>query len=55
MPKPERRDIPVVSIGNSSEINDILRKELDYILIKDYADCEKDYDDFGKNFRRMVG
>ena len=55
MPEPERRDIPVVSIGNSDEINDILRRELDYTLIKEYADCEKDYDDFGKNFRRMVG
>lgn len=55
MPKPERRDIPVLSIGNSDEINDSLMEELDYVMVEQEADYEKDYQLFVGNFRRMMG
>lgn len=55
VPSPERRDIPVVSVGNRKEINDVLEKSLDYVLIKDTADYEKDFESFTGTFRRMMG
>ncbi len=55
LPNPERRDIPVVSIGNSNEINDILSTSLNHVLVKDTAEYEKDFHAFVGTFRRMVG
>lgn len=55
LPSPSRRDIPVISIGNSEEINNILQAGLDYTLCKDEADTYNDFISFGKKFRRMVG
>lgn len=55
VPKPERRDIPVVSVGNSAETCRALQDSLDHVLVKDSADVEKDFQDFVGNFRRMVG
>lgn len=55
MPKPEKRDIPVLSIGNSKEVNDVLTASLDHVLIKDAAQVQKDYHEFVGTFRRMGG
>lgn len=55
IPRPERMDIPVVSVGNSEEINAALDDGLEYVLIKDEADYIWEYETFLKSFRRMVG
>jgi len=55
LPAPKRRDIPVISIGNSEEINSALADTLDYVLCKESADYYNDFVSFGKRFRRMVG
>ncbi len=55
IPKPERMDIPVVSVGNSEEINEALDNGLEYVLVKDKADYIWEYETFLKSFRRMVG
>jgi len=55
LPLCERRDIPVISIRNSTKINNILKDDLDYVLIKESADYYNDFLTFGKKFRRMVG
>lgn len=54
-PKPQRRDIPVISIGNSSKVNEALKASLDHVLIDDKADYIKHFRTFMKKFRRMVG
>ena len=55
IPQPERRDIPVVSIGNSAEINEALTNGLDAVLIKENAEYVSDFNSFMKKYRRMVG
>lgn len=55
IPKLERRDIPVVSIGNSDEINGALAEACDNLLVKDKADYIDDFHSFIKHHRRMVG
>lgn len=55
MPVPERRDIPVVSIGNSEAVNELLAENSDYIFIKEKADYIEIFDGFIKKYRRMVG
>lgn len=55
VPNSERRDIPVVSVNNSKEINEKLKNSLDHTLIKETSEYEKDYMDFVGRFRRMVG
>lgn len=55
IPKPERRDIPVVSIGNSEEVNSALSQALDSVLVKDEPDYLDDYYGFIRKYRRMVG
>lgn len=55
IPQPERRDIPVVSIGNSAEINEALTDGLDAVLIKENAEYVSDFNSFMKKYRRMVG
>lgn len=55
VPAPERRDIPVVSIGNAKEISDALKKSLDYVLVKETAEPEEDFKSFVGTFRRMMG
>ncbi len=54
-PAPKRRDIPVISIGNSNEINEAFSSSLDYVYIKDRAEYKEDFHNFLKKFRRMVG
>ncbi len=55
IPRPERRDIPVISVRNGAEINEALDDGLDYVLVKDEADYIWEYETFLKSFRRMVG
>ena len=55
IPKPERRDIPVVSVGNSSAVNEALSDALEYVLVKDRMEYEEDFIHFIGSFRRMVG
>ena len=54
VPTPERRDIAVISVGNSDEINKALEENVDHVLVKDKADYVKDFH-FMKKYRRMVG
>ena len=55
VPGKNARDIPVVSIGNSSAVNKALQAGLDNVLIKDSADYEADFKSFTGTFRRMMG
>ncbi|NLJ95663.1 MAG: hypothetical protein GX321_00795 [Clostridiales bacterium] len=55
VPKPKRRDIPVISIANSATVNDALKAGLDNVLIKETADYIDDFKTFIKKYRRMVG
>ena len=55
IPSPERRDIPVVSIGNSDEINDALMESLDDVLVEQVADIPGDFKEFVGNYRRILG
>ncbi|MBP5605164.1 MAG: hypothetical protein J6X60_06440, partial [Ruminiclostridium sp.] len=54
-PAPSRRDIPVVSVGNTPEINKALEASLDFLLVKDKADVTDDFYGFVGKYRRMVG
>lgn len=55
VPEITRKDIPVVSVGNSDEINAVLQKELQDVLVKDASDYPVDFKTFTGTFRRMVG
>ncbi len=48
-------DIPVISYGNSTEINAILKKNCKYFISREAADIFSDYYGFAKQFRRMTG
>ena len=54
-PEIERFDIPVISIGNSDEINEYLKKNCEQTLIKDKADYIEDYKAFSCRFKRWCG
>ena len=55
LPTPQRRDIPVISIANSTTANAALKAGLDNVLVKDRADYIDDFYIFIKKYRRMVG
>lgn len=55
MPKIDAADIPVVSYSNSAEINALFKEKCTYFVSRDIPDFEKDYFNFAKQFRRMVG
>lgn len=55
VPAPERRDIPVISVGNSDEINSKLKSSCDKLLIKSQAEYAKDYYSFGVHYYRILG
>lgn len=55
IPVVEANDIPVISIGNSDEINAYLKKNVKDLLIKEKQDVVNDHETFGKYFRRMCG
>lgn len=54
-PKIDADDIPILSIGNSDDINSVIKAKAKYSLIKDNADVASDFETFGKQFRRMLG
>lgn len=51
----ERRDIPVVSVGNSDKINHSVCAQCDHVLIRDSLDAEKDFVELTGRFRRWCG
>ena len=55
IPKPERRDIPVVSVGNSEEINAALRASCDHLLIRNDPDYCTDCAEFWGRYKRWCG
>ncbi len=55
IPHPERRDIPVVSVGNSDEINASLRESCDHLLIRETADVRESFRSFVWKYKRWVG
>jgi len=55
MPDVQADDIPVISIGNSDEINDYLGEKCKYLLVEDEANYVKDFYGFSRKFRRMLG
>jgi len=57
VPAFERKDMPVVSIGNSAEINEALKTATDFFMELDEADkaYEKAYDLFTRKYMRWVG
>lgn len=54
-PAKDARDIPVVSVGNSSGVNAELTAGLDHLLIKESAEYESDFYNFCDRFHRMMG
>lgn len=55
LPKVMARDIPIISIGNSDEINACFKKTVNHLYIKDEQDVFADHECFGRHFRRMCG
>ena len=53
--KVDASDIPVVSYGNTTEINEIFKTNCKYFLEKQVPDIYADFDSFVKQFRRMLG
>lgn len=52
---PQRRDIPVVSVGNSPEINAALQDACDHLLVQDAADARAAFDGFLRGCKRWCG
>lgn len=55
VPNPQRNDIPVISVGNSDEINNALRGKCEHLLIEESADYEKNFKEFIVPFKRWCG
>lgn len=51
-PKIERRDMPIVSVSNSEEINTFIKSSVDYCLIQDSRDLKTAFNSFIKKFKR---
>ena len=54
IPDVERKDIAILSVGNSAEVNSAFAG-CENLLIKDVAEYEKDFDDFVKKFKMWCG
>ena len=54
VPNVQRRDIAVISVGNSAEINKAF-EGCEHLLVKDAAEYEKDYYGFVKRFKMWCG
>lgn len=55
LPQPARRDIPVVSVGNSDEVNEALKASCDHLLVQQAADVPAAYQSFLCRFKRWCG
>ncbi|MBR6045556.1 MAG: hypothetical protein IKP47_07980 [Ruminococcus sp.] len=53
-PVVDRRDIAVISVGNSDEINKAF-EGCEYLLVKDKADYISDFDSFVRRYKRWCG
>ncbi|MBE5968710.1 MAG: hypothetical protein E7242_00585 [Lachnospiraceae bacterium] len=53
--KVEDNDIPVVSIGNSDDVNKVLKEKCGSVTVEDKADYVSEYADVVGNWRRQVG
>lgn len=54
-PAADSRDIPVISVNNSTAVNNALQNGLDHVLIKGSADFYGDYYAFSDHYHRMMG
>lgn len=54
-PKIDCNDIPVVSYGNSEEINNLLKSKCTYFIERNEPSFREDISGFTKFFRRMIG
>ena len=54
IPQVERKDIAIISVGNSESINAAF-KDSQYVLIKDKADYKNDYENFVWKFKMWCG
>ncbi len=54
VPRPERRDIGILSVGNSKEVNDALR-DCESLLVKDEPDYRADFKSFVRKFKMWCG
>lgn len=54
IPQPERRDIGILSVGNSKEINDALQ-DCTNLLVKEQADYQTDFYTFVRKFKMWCG
>ena len=54
IPAPERRDIGILSVGNSRAVNDAL-KDCENLLIRDKADYVEDFYSFVRRFKMWCG
>lgn len=55
LPAPQRRDIPVVSIGNSEDVNAALREGCDHLLVQEEADIPAAFGSFLRGCKRWCG
>ena len=55
VPRPERADIPVVSVGNSTKVNEALRVSCDHLLVRDKPDYRADCAEFWGRCKRWCG
>ena len=55
IPRPERPDIPVISVRNSEEINEALRASCDHLLVRDEPDYRADFSEFWCRMKRWCG
>ena len=46
IPRPERPDIPVISVHNSEDVNEALRASCDHLLVRDEPDYRADFSEF---------
>ncbi len=53
--KVDSADIPVVSYGNTTEVNALFKEKCKYFLEKQVPDIYADFEGFVKQFRRMLG
>lgn len=55
VPRPQRRDIPVVSVGNSDEVNAQLQASCDHLLVQSEADMISAFRGFLRGCKRWCG
>lgn len=55
IPDVQADDIPVISYGNSEQINNVLKEKCKHFMKREMPEIYKDYNFFAKPFRRMIG